>query len=399
MIGFTLASLAALAALVTFAARRGGRPFATFAGIIFGIHTLVSCVIAPRLPPWAFPLYAFGQAAFYLHAMTYARGSMPSLLRRLVVSWPGSAFAAGTFLAIPWAVVGTFSSYGTSTLWIPYGAALLGLFQSFALRPRAVHVHLDGAPVEALRRTQLSPPREAPALRLVQISDPHLGTFMSEARLRAVCERAVAAAPDLVLLTGDFLTIESNGNAEALGRALEPLRALEGRTFACFGNHDHETPDAVRRGLAHAGVTLLVDDLQRVETARGPVEVVGYDFVFRERAEHLAAVTARLPRDGATLRIAMLHDPGAFAHLPAGAADLVLAGHTHGGQVGLVSFGLPYTAVSALSDIPDHGLWALGVMKLYVHRGTGHYGFPVRVGVGPEESVLHVHDGRAAHSR
>lgn len=399
MIGFTLGSLAALAALVTFAARRGGRPFATFAGIIFGIHTLVSCVLAPRLPAWAFPLYAYGQFAFYLHAMTFARGAMPSLLRRVVISWPGSAFAAGTFLAIPWAVLGAFTHYGTSTLWIPYGAALLGLAQSFALRPRAVHVHLDGAPVETLRRAPLSPPREAPALRVVQISDPHLGTFMSEERLRAVCERAVAEAPDLVLLTGDFLTIESNGNAEALGRALEPLRALEGRTFACFGNHDHETPDAVRRGLAHAGVTLLVDAAARVETARGPVEVIGYDFVFRGRREHLAAVTARHPRDGATLRLAMLHDPGAFAHLPDGAADLVFAGHTHGGQVGLVSFGLPLTAVSALSDIPDHGLWALGAMRLYVHRGTGHYGFPVRVGVGPEEGVLHVHDGRAAHSR
>jgi predicted MPP superfamily phosphohydrolase len=91
------------------------------------------------------------------------------------------------------------------------------------------------------------------------------------------------------------------------------------------------------------------------------------------------------------MRVAMLHDPGAFAHLPDGAADLVLAGHTHGGQVGLLRFGLPHTVVSALSSMPDHGFWALGTMRLYVHRGTGHYGFPVRVGVPPEESVLHVH--------
>ncbi len=399
MIAFTLASVAALAALVGLAALRGGAPFATFAGVIFGIHTLVSCALAPRLPAWAFPLFAYGQCAFFLHAGSYARGGIPSLLRRVVVSWPGSVFAAGTFLAIPWAVLGAFTRWGTLTLWVPYAAALLGLFQSFALRPRDLHVHLDGAHVPALGRARLSAPREGPALRVVQISDPHLGTFMSVERLRAVCERAVAAAPDLVLLTGDFLTVESNGDAAALGRALEPLRALEGRAFACFGNHDHETPDAVRRGLAHAKVTLLVDELARVETARGPVEILGYDFAFRGRRERHAAVSARHPRDGATLRIALLHDPGAFAHLPDGAADLVLAGHTHGGQVGLVSFGLPHTAVSALSDVPDHGLWARGAMRLYVHRGTGHYGFPVRVGVGPEESVLHVHDGRGAHSR
>lgn len=394
MTGFVLASLAAFALLVVLAALRGGLPFAVFAAIVFGVHTLVSCVLAPRLPPWAFTAFAYGQGAFYLHAVSFARGGMPSLLRRMVLSWPASLFAAGTFLAIPWALLGTVTPWGTRTLWVPYLLALVGLFQSFALRRKDVHLVLDGVPVEGLRRMTLASPQDRPALRIVQITDPHLGTFMSEGRLRAVCERAVAAAPDLVLLTGDFLTLESNGHAEALGRALEPLRALQGRSFACLGNHDHETPDAVRRGLAHAGVTLLVDRLARVETPHGPVDVLGYDFTFRNRRAHLTAVAARHPRHDATLRIALLHDPSAFVHLPEGSADLVLSGHTHGGQVGLLSLGLPHTALSLLSNVPDHGLWALGTMRLYVHRGTGHYGFPVRLGVPPEEGVLHVYDER-----
>ena len=86
-----------------------------------------------------------------------------------------------------------------------------------------------------------------------------------------------------------------------------------------------------------------------------------------------------------------LHDPGAFIHLPEGEADLVLSGHTHGGQVGLVSLGLPYTMMRAFVKMPDHGLWARGTDRLYVHRGTGHYGFPLRLGVPAEESVLSVH--------
>ena len=254
---FTLASVAALLVLVGLAFRRGGLPFATFAGIIFGIHTLVACALAPRLPGWAWPVFAYGQCAFFVHAGTYARSGIPGLPRRILVAWPGSIFAAGTFLAIPWAVVGAFTHGAAATLFVPYLTALLGLFQSFALRREEVHIALGGPPADALRRADPIAPRSGAALRVVQISDPHLGSFMSVARLRGVCERAVAAAPDLVLLTGDFLTIESNGDADALGRALEPLRALAGRTFACFGNHDHETPDAVRRGLAHAGVTLL----------------------------------------------------------------------------------------------------------------------------------------------
>jgi predicted MPP superfamily phosphohydrolase len=72
---------------------------------------------------------------------------------------------------------------------------------------------------------------------------------------------------------------------------------------------------------------------------------------------------------------------------------LVLSGHTHGGQLGLVSLGAKWTAVSLLSKVPDHGFWARGRNRLYVHRASGHYGFPLRVGVPGEEGVLHVHFG------
>jgi predicted MPP superfamily phosphohydrolase len=85
----------------------------------------------------------------------------------------------------------------------------------------------------------------------------------------------------------------------------------------------------------------------------------------------------------------LLHDPGAFRFLPANAAELTLSGHTHGGQLGLVSLGLSWTIV-ALSKCPDHGLWARGAARLYVHRGTGHYGFPLRIGVPAEEGLLRV---------
>jgi predicted MPP superfamily phosphohydrolase len=99
------------------------------------------------------------------------------------------------------------------------------------------------------------------------------------------------------------------------------------------------------------------------------------------------------PRIDGTLRVLLLHDPSAFIHVPDGEADLVLSGHTHGGQVGLVSLGLSTTMLSVFTRSPDHGLWGLGSNRLYVHRGTGHYGFPLRVGVPAEESVLHVYAG------
>ncbi len=105
----------------------------------------------------------------------------------------------------------------------------------------------------------------------------------------------------------------------------------------------------------------------------------------------MRAVCERYPREPGHLRIVLLHDPGAFRHVPDGEADLVLSGHTHGGQLGLLVLGLPHTFVSAFTQIPDHGLWALGKNRLYVHRGTGHYGFPLRVGVPGEESLIRIH--------
>ena len=147
----------------------------------------------------------------------------------------------------------------------------------------------------------------------------------------------------------------------------------------------------MRSALAHAGVTLLVDDATEVETAVGRVQILGMDFHWGERKERMAAVCERYPRVAGALRIVLLHDPGAFKHLSSGQADLVLSGHTHGGQVGLLSLGLHWTMLRLLMNAPDHGLWANGTNRLYVHRGTGHYGFPLRLGVPAEQSVLRVH--------
>ena len=140
------------------------------------------------------------------------------------------------------------------------------------------------------------------------------------------------------------------------------------------------------------GIRLLVDDACEVDTEAGRVQVVGMDFTWRDRAANLARVCAAHPRQPKLLRVVLLHDPGAFRHLPAGEADLVLSGHTHGGQVGLLSFGLSWTFLRLFgARLPDHGYWAHGTNRMYVHRGTGHYGFPLRLGVPSEESVLRVH--------
>ncbi|MEZ4453325.1 MAG: metallophosphoesterase [Nannocystaceae bacterium] len=390
---FTIASLVGWAAVVLTARLVRGKLFATFAGVLLGIHTLSSVALAG----WSgelWPLWAYLQAVTFLHFALLTRPRMRPLWFRALISVPASTFVAGIFLAIPWAIAASLG-FPPLGLFIPFAIAALGLVESLWTRREVVDLVLDGQDAGALapHPRRAGPPAEASArtLRIVQITDPHLGPFMSEGRLRRICARAVADRPDLILLTGDFLTMESHADPRVLARALAPLKEAEGRVFACLGNHDHEAPEVVYAALAGIGATLLVDDEAIVDTVCGPVQLLGFDFVWRDRAAHLARVSAAHPRRPGHLRIALLHDPGAFRHLPVGAADVVFSGHTHGGQVGLVSLGLGWTVLRTLSSIPDHGLWARGRDRLYVHRGTGHYGFPIRLGVPAEESLIRLH--------
>ena len=371
-----------------------GRQFATFVGILVGVYSLVAHALAPSFAA-ILPLYAALHISVYVNFLVLSRPRMRPLVYRLLVSWPSAFFSAGTLIAFPWAIlIGLgFHPWG---VWVPYAFAAIGLLQSLTARKSEVDLVVVGPDGE--RAERLAPHRVGAAartarpLRIVQISDPHIGPFMSVARLRRICERAVAANPDLVLLTGDFLTMESQSDPDLLLNALEPLKKLPGRAFACNGNHDHEAPQIVLRALRENGIPLLVDEAREVETEAGPVQVLGMDFVWRDREGHLAKVCAEHPRKPGVPRIVLLHDPGAFRHLPAGEGDLVLSGHTHGGQVGLLSLGLPWTFLRLFGDrIPDHGFWARGTDRMYIHRGTGHYGFPLRLGVPAEESVLNVH--------
>lgn len=387
---FALWSLVAWVLVVAISWRFRSRAYATYRAVLLGLQVLFASALLTRVHA-VWPLFLYGHATVFVQSLALIRPGMRGLVYRALISIPSAFFGAGTLLALPWVLL---SAFGVELpwVWLPYAVALIGVLQSLRSAEEQVHlVVADGRSVPELQRHDAGTPGAERPLSIVQITDPHLGPFMSVARLRRICARAVERAPDLILLTGDFLTMESQADPELLAAALAPLGALPGRCFACFGNHDHEAPETVRQALERAGVTLLMDDAREVVTEAGPVQIVGMDFVWRERKEHLARVCAEHPRKPGYLRVVLLHDPGAFKHLPAGEADLALSGHTHGGQVGLVSLGFDWTLMRVFVKVPDHGFWARGLDRLYVHRGTGHYGFPLRLGVPAEESLLFVH--------
>ncbi len=387
---FAWASLAGWLAVIIAARLIRGSFYAIFGGVILGIMGLVNCALHNYLTAELRGAMYYLTFATHLHLLSLLRPNMRPVAFRILVTWPAMIFIGATLLAVPWAVA-TSLGYFHFSLVVPYALATIGFFEGFWQPDTIQTIELDGEDAGPLSRHPKGAQKSERPLRLVQITDPHLGPFMSENRLQKLLQAAVDKSPDLILLTGDFMTMESQTDPQVLERAFSPLGNYRGKVFACMGNHDHEAPEIVFNACEKAGIRMLIDEAELVQTEAGPVQVLGYDFTYRDRADRMQKVSSNYPRVSGTMRLVLLHDPGAFVHLPPGSADLVLSGHTHGGQLGLLRLGLPHTVLSILSSMPDHGFWSRGTDRLYVHRGTGHYGFPLRIGVPAEHSLLEVH--------
>lgn len=271
---------------------------------------------------------------------------------------------------------------------VPFAAAASGVPISYDFRVEEREVVVPGWP------------RELDGLRVVHLSDIHVGGGMNAERLRRVAELTNAARPDLVAHTGDFLTHRQGDFDTPLYEALARVRAPLGQ-LACLGNHDYDDPEGLVRRLGGAGVTVLRNRLARVTVAGRPLEIGGTEFVFGARgraARYAEVVGGWTPRAGAP-RLLLNHDPIAFGSLPAGAADLVLSGHTHGGHVGVQLGRSHAVTVVGLLGLPDQGLFARDDMRLFVTRCVGFYGYPMRVGIPPEIAVLVLRTPGAAPER
>jgi len=397
--------------------RARGKPYGIYSLITLVLSLPAAClvfvrvqeILSPAFAELASLIYAWGLAATATHMIALARPRLRSPAFRRGISMPGMAFMAGGALSVPWlllllpvrlllALIGA-DELRNALVWLdllPAMIALLSVATSRGARWEIVQFSLTGRGSADLRRAEVhrragptDNPREPGVLRLVQITDPHLGPWQPIDRLHERISKLIDLDPDLIVLTGDLLTMEGAGSPGALARALAPLRRLPDRCFAIFGNHDHEWPEEVRDALQSAGVCLLDDEEALLETPAGSVQLVGADWRGKSRAEQIPALLEKCPRRPGYARILLLHDPAAFHHVPADDVDLVLSGHTHGGQVGLLSLGIDWTVLSR-TRWPDNGLFVRGRSRLYVHRGTGFYGFPLRIGVPGEASRLDI---------
>jgi predicted MPP superfamily phosphohydrolase len=227
--------------------------------------------------------------------------------------------------------------------------------------------------------------------RIAQMSDIHIGPFMPAEQIRKFAAIANAQRPDLIVLTGDFVTFDA-GTAVPVVEALAGLRAPFG-VYACLGNHDAwaRVEDSISRLFAAAHVRMLRGESVAITIGTDWINLIGVDFQSHRRFGPSAAVKKLLGNIESLIarghvNILLSHNPDTFDRAAALGIDLSIAGHTHGGQAAL-EFISPEIAPSRLVSPYVAGLFQKPGGQLYVNRGIGTIGVPIRIGAPPEITV------------
>ena len=283
-----------------------------------------------------------------------------------------------------------FLKLGCGTLLGGAAACALGPVYVTQVEPRwievtQVHVLLPGLPDPLDDFT------------IAQLSDLHLGPYVSAEDVRRSVEMANALGADLIVLTGDFV-YRSAGYSVACAQELASLRARYG-VYAVLGNHDIWTDaEQVAGHLAGAGIVVLRNERQTLEVENACLWLLGIedtghtggffgDFraIWQEAADALAALLEGIPAEDP--RLLLVHNPDFTEMLPEGRIDLALCGHTHGGQVRLPFVGAPMVP-SCFGQKYAGGLVPGPSTRVYVNRGIGLIAPPVRFNCRPEVTLL-----------
>jgi predicted MPP superfamily phosphohydrolase len=231
-------------------------------------------------------------------------------------------------------------------------------------------------------------PNDLKGLRIAVIGDIHTGApFIDDRKLRLLVERTNQQQPDLVVLLGDFMSQDTwHGHRvapEITANHLKYLQAPLG-VYAVLGNHDWwDNGHDVRRALEQAGIRVLENDVSEVKRGETSFWLAGLADIWT-RPQQVPETLAKIP--SGSLIIALTHNPDVFQNLPK-TVPLMLAAHTHGGQVNFPLIGTPvvpsrfgqrYSAGHVFEN--DH--------HLFVTTGIGTSILPVRFRVPPEIVIL-----------
>lgn len=265
------------------------------------------------------------------------------------------------------------------------GVAAVGI-DSVAIEPNLPHVVRLEIP---LRRW----PEHLDGFTIALLSDFHYDRYFSIHPLKSAIGIVNHLKPDLIVLTGDFVSLplfkEEDktvaDHAEPCAALLSKMHATHG-LWAVLGNHDvFSDPDRVTDSLRGQGIQVLVNQSAPIETNGARFWLAGVNDVLGEHAD-LDATLLGIPKDEATVLLA--HEPDYADYVMGFPVDLQLSGHSHGGQVRV-----PLVPVFYLPELGRkyvQGLFHVGPLTLYTNVGLGTVAFPVRLNCPPEITFITV---------
>jgi predicted MPP superfamily phosphohydrolase len=235
------------------------------------------------------------------------------------------------------------------------------------------------------RRTLHLPnlPREWDGVTALHLTDFHLGPLVPGRYVRGVLERARTLSHDIAFFTGDFVSF----SASYIDEMRDWLRGWPAPLGACavLGNHDHYTDAAViTQALESIGIPVLSNRSIVAARAGAPIRIVGVDDPSTSRSDYRGAIRGVEP---GAFRLLLAHSPDIVWSFGEREVDLVLCGHTHGGQVCLPGGQALICPVNLGTDFAQ-GVFMWRKATLFVNRGVGVVGFPLRTFCPPEIALL-----------
>jgi predicted MPP superfamily phosphohydrolase len=229
-------------------------------------------------------------------------------------------------------------------------------------------------------------------LKVAHLTDFHYGAHIPAGYIESALERTQAEQPDVIALTGDFID-RGPSHVEKAARLFRHLKARLG-VFAVLGNHDFSVHNgrgvrrhpnlhqAIASALTSEGIRVLRNQAVRVDYDGAGLVIAGIDDLWSRECNPCAALGDQCPK---TPRIVLAHNPQSVEQLKDHRADLVLSGHTHGGQIDLPVLGRVLLGRKARR-------WAAGLYPhngghVYVNKGVG-FGWRFRFGVRPEVAIF-----------
>jgi len=216
------------------------------------------------------------------------------------------------------------------------------------------------------------------------LSDVHSSVFMTKEMMIGYADAVNNLHSDLIAVTGDFVNSQVE-EVYPLAEAFERLRAPHG-VYGVLGNHDYysRNVEEVAKRVNECGIRLLVNEQVRIEKDGNSLYLLGSDDIGTyARAEQAFDRAAAGIGSGAP-KVLMCHRPYFFETAEKRGIDLILAGHTHGGQIVFARFDDEVFAPARFASKYVAGLYTIGNSRMYVSRGIGTVGVPVRLNCPPE---------------